>query len=407
MITALSRILDPNWKWPIGLAGGVCICLLISALPAPAQVTEPTQDPLAGSEVFESKGCVECHAVNGIGGTAAPDLGLISRRRSFYELAATTWNHLPTMGAGMREMGIEYPGMDAREAADLIGFLFTLDYFDAPGDVTVGKALYTEKKCAVCHRIGDYGGSAGPELDRLGQYGSPILIAASMWNHSARMSEAMELRGVERPYFEGAEILDLIAYLASISTVPIEGPLYVLPGRAEAGRVIFVEKRCNECHSVQGVGGHIGPDLAEQGRQWGLTEFAAAMWNKRPQMMDAAREKQMRLPQVGAVEMADLVAYLYSVRYFDEPGATERGEQTLRDKGCLGCHSLHGTGGISATDLAQVSGVESPAAVIAMLWNHSLVMEGAPDLQETAWPTLSAEEMADITVFLQELANNQ
>jgi cytochrome c2 len=361
------------------------------------------QDPLAGSDVFESKGCIRCHAINGIGGTVAPDLGQISRRRSFYELAATTWNHLPLMGEGMQAMGIEYPGMDAREAGDLIGFLFTLDYFDAPGDVTAGKALYTEKKCAVCHRIGDYGGDAGPELDYLGQYGSPILVAASMWNHGSRMSEAMELRGVDRPDFQGTEILDLIAYLESVSTVPIEGPLYVLPGRAESGRVVFVEKRCNECHSVQGVGGHIGPDLAEQGRQWGLTEFAAAMWNKQPEMMEAARKKGMRLPQVGAVEMADLVAYLYSVEYFDEPGDAERGEQALLDEGCLGCHSLRGAGGISATDLATVSGVESPAAVIAMLWNHSLVMGGAPDLQEGTWPMLSAAEMADITAFLQEL----
>ncbi len=407
MISALSRILVSTRRELIGFSAGVGVLVLANTSPALAQVTEPMQDPLAGSDVFESKGCVECHAVNGIGGTSASDLGQISRRRSFYELAATTWNHLPIMGERMRERGLQYPEMDASEAGDLIGFLFTLDYFDLPGDVEAGKVLYTEKKCAVCHRIGDYGGDAGPELDHLSQYASPILVAASMWNHSARMSEAMELRRVERPNFEGTQILDLIAYLESVSAMPLEGPLYVLPGRAEAGRVIFVEKRCNECHSVQGVGGHIGPDLAEQGRLWGLTEFAAAMWNKRPEMMDAARRKQMQLPQVGAVEMADLVAYLYSVEYFDQPGDPERGQEALRDRGCLGCHSLQGTGGISATDLAQVSGVESPAAVIAVLWNHSLVMEGAPDLQETAWPTLTAEEMADITAFLQEVLESR
>jgi cytochrome c2 len=307
------------------------------------------------------------------------------------------------MAEGMRGQGMEYPGLDAEEAADLIGFLFTLDYFDAPGDVTAGKKLYTEKKCFVCHRIGDYGGDAGPELDHLGRYGSPILVAASMWNHSAMMSQAMDLSGVERPTFEDAQILDLIAYLESASATPIEGQLYVLPGRAQSGRVVFAEKRCDECHSVQGVGGHVGPDLASQGRQWGLTEFAAAMWNKRPQMQDAARQKGISLPQVGAVEMADLVAYLYSVEYFAEPGDAERGGQTLRDKGCLGCHSLQGTGGISATDFAGLTGLESSAAAIAMLWNHAMVMDSAPDLQETSWPQLSAEDMADIVAFLQEL----
>ncbi|HSG81859.1 MAG TPA: c-type cytochrome [Gemmatimonadota bacterium] len=372
-----------------------------------AQESEPTQDPLAGSEVFESKGCVNCHAVNGIGGQSGPDLSAIPRRRSFYELAANIWNHLPFMTGGMEAAGMPHPEMNAREAADLIGFLFTLEYFDAPGDVGVGKALFSEKKCHVCHRIGDYGGEGGPELDHLGQYVSPILVAASMWNHAPRMSEAMELKGVERPTFNSQEILDLIAYLESASAAPLEGPLYVLPGRAESGRIVFVEKGCNVCHAVQGVGGRVGPDLAGQGRQWGLTEFAAAMWNKAPAMEEAARQVQVHVHPVGAVEMADLVAYLYSVKYFAELGDAERGQETLRDRGCLGCHSLSGSGGISASDFADAGGFESPAAVIATLWNHSLVMEGAPDLQEGKLPTLTEEQLADVTAFLQELQANR
>jgi mono/diheme cytochrome c family protein len=404
MVTVLSRFIRSNATiFALGSGLGV----LLTPRVAVGQATEPMQDPLAGSEVFESKGCIRCHAVNGIGGTSAPDLARIPRRRSFYELAANVWNHLPAMVDGMRVQGIQYPELNADEADDLIGFLFTLDYFDAPGDVTAGKKLYTEKKCFVCHRIGDYGGDAGPELDHFGRYGSPIIAAASMWNHSAMMSQAMELTGVERPMFEGSDILDLIAYLQSVSTVPIEGRLYVLPGRAQSGRVVFAEKRCDECHAVQGVGGYVAPDLAAQGRQWGLTEFAAAMWNKRAQMQAAARQKGLSLPQVGAVEMADLVAYLYSVEYFAEPGDDERGAQTLRDKGCLGCHSLQGTGGISATDFTQLTGLESPADAIAMLWNHAVIMDAAPDLQETAWPQLSAEDLADISAFLQSLQNSE
>lgn len=359
-----------------------------------------TQNPLAGSHVFGAKGCSKCHSVNGLGGSVGPDLGRIADRRSFYDLAASMWNHLPEMGAAMREYGIERPQMDAREAGDLVAFLFTLDYFDPPGDVDVGKRLFNEKKCVVCHQVGTYGGVVGPSLDNLSQFGSPILVAASMWNHGPAMADAMKEMGVERPTFVGSELTDLIAYLESVSPAPLGGPLYVLPGNAEEGRIVFTEKGCVVCHSVAGIGGRVGPDLAERALGHGLTEFAAAMWNKAPAMMGAMKDRGMTVPQLGAGEMADLVAYLYSVEYFSEPGDAEMGPQRLRAKGCLGCHSLNDRGGETASDLMDSTGMASPAHVISALWNHSTVMEAAIE-DEAGWPIITPEEMADIAAFLQ------
>ncbi len=360
-----------------------------------------TQNPLAGAQVFGAKGCVRCHSVNGLGGKVGPDLGRIPQRRSFYELAATMWNHLPRMGEEMRERGIERPEMSAQDVADLIAFLFTIDYFDAPGDVESGRRLFAEKKCVVCHQVGWYGGVIGPNLDFLGQYGSPILVAAAMWNHGPEMMEAMRARGLERPAFRDTELTDLIAYLESVSPAPLEGSLYVLPGRAADGRVIFVEKGCIQCHSVAGRGGRRGGDLAERGCRLGLMEFAAAMWNKAPSMTSAMRELGISLPHLGAVEMADLVAYLYSVQYFAEAGEAESGQRRLREKGCTRCHSLKGQGGKSAPDLALVKGMDSAAAVISSLWNHALVMQAAMESQGIAWPTFRPQDMADIAAFFE------
>ena len=56
-----------------------------------------SQNPLAGSRVFGSKGCSQCHAVNGVGGKIAADLGRIAKPRTFYDLASAMWNHLPEM----------------------------------------------------------------------------------------------------------------------------------------------------------------------------------------------------------------------------------------------------------------------------------------------------------------------
>ena len=388
----------------IGACAGLALAALVAWPPQSAsgqERDELTQNPIAGSQVFGAKGCVKCHSVNGLGGSVGPDLGRISRRRSFHELAATMWNHLPSMGKAMREYGIERPQMDSREAGDLIGFLFTLDYFDPPGDVDIGQRLFSEKKCVVCHQVGLYGGVVGPSLDFLAQYGSPILVAAAMWNHGPTMAENMKARGIDRPTFTGSELTDLISYLESVGPEPLQGPLYVLPGRAGEGRIVFFEKRCIECHSVGGLGGRVGPDLAQRGVQMSLSQFAAGMWNKEPAMTAAMKRQGISVPQLGAGEMADLVAYLYSVRYFAESGDPDAGRGHLSRKGCLRCHSLTTARGSSAGNLSEVRDMGSPAAVFAALWNHSILMESAQKAEGFSWPNLTPEEMADVAAFLQ------
>lgn len=376
--------------------------LLLSPLEATAAQPRsgPAQNALAGAQVFGAKGCSNCHAINGLGGTVGPDLGRLPRPRSFYDLGASMWNHLPRMAERMRELGIERPRLDPRQTADLIAFLFTLDYFDEPGDPVLGKQLFARKNCVRCHQVAGVGGVVGPNLDFLSQYGSPIFVAAAMWNHGPAMAEAMRARGIERPTFSGSELIDLIAYLESAAPEPPGGLLYVLPGRAEQGRDLFARKRCIECHGVRGRGGQIGPDLADRAVTRSLTEFAAAMWNKAPAMLEAMRARRISVPELSAGEMADLVGYLYSVQYFEEAGDARRGRDRLRDRGCLECHSLRGRGGRTAGDLAKLRRLDSPAAVITALWNHLLLVEDA-GVRETSWPLLRPAETADIASFLQ------
>jgi mono/diheme cytochrome c family protein len=388
------------------VAATVCLLAILCTPLAPilGQVvrSQPTQNALAGAQVFGSEGCVKCHAIKGLGGTEGPDLARFPRARTFYDLAAAMWNHLPGMVQRMRELGIEQPHLTGRETGDLIAFLYTLDYFDPAGDGGKGEELFAERHCIVCHQVGGVGGVVGPDLASRGQFVAPIQVAAAMWNHGPAMSEAMQARGIGRPRFTGDELADLIAYLESDSLKVVSGPLYVVPGLVGDGRRVFSEKGCIGCHAVQGSGSRFGPDLAERGVHRSLLAFAAAMWNKAPEMIQAMRQRGISVPQLRPEEMADLVGYLYSVKYFAQAGDPERGRRRVWDKGCLDCHSLDGRGGSAAGDIAEARGLSSPAAVIAALWNHTLLKDEVGG-SVISWPVFQRAEMADLAAFLQSL----
>jgi mono/diheme cytochrome c family protein len=381
------------------------VWLLVAVVPAMAQLATQGHDPLAGSQVFGAKGCSKCHAVNGVGGKVGPDLARITRPRSFYDLATAMWNHLPRMTERMQQLGIARPNLSNVEAGDLVAFLYTLNYFDPPGNRDTGRRLFSEKRCVVCHQINGTGGVVGPNLDAVGRAGA-VAVTAAMWNHGPTMMATMRAKGIERPTFTGAELRDLLAYLTPADTAAA-GPVYALRGRIEPGRALFIEKRCIECHSVGGQGGRVGPDLVERGVHRSLIEFAAAMWNKAPKMLAAMQPLGIVVPHLEPDEMADIIGYLYSVRYFAGGGTVSRGWSVASDKGCLRCHAVSGERGKPASDLTQARGLDSPPAVLAALWNHAIVTATTPSGEKTPWPELRAEQMADLVSLLGSLGRRR
>jgi mono/diheme cytochrome c family protein len=317
------------------------------------------------------------------------------------------WNHLPQMAQQMQKFGISRPQLSPTEAGDLIAFLYTTNYFDRPGSAEAGRRIFTLKGCIACHQVNGIGGVVGPSLDSLARQGSPIFTAAAMWNHGPTMADAMKSKGIQRPAFSGSELKDLIAYIKTGQGGEAPEQVYFLPGRPDHGQKIFAAKRCNECHSVKGRGGKIGGDLVERRLQSSLVDFAAAMWNKGPLMMKEMKEKNIPVPQLRAEEMADIVAYLYSVQYFARPGDTGRGEALTRAKGCLQCHSINGRGGQVGPDFKKTGGLDQPAAVVSAMWNHASVMEEKMAQMSLKWPTLKGTEMADLVTFIQVVESNR
>jgi len=383
------------------------VLALFFAAPSHAQpFGSSSQDPLAGSRVFGSKGCSLCHAVNGIGGKIAVDLGHVAKPRTVYDLASAMWNHLPEMAAQMRKLNKTAPQLSSRETGDLIAFLATINYFDPVGDAQTGKKIFIDKQCVVCHQIERVGGVFGPSLDSVVQFG-PIFFAATMWNHGPSMAEAMQARGIERPVFTGNELRDLIGYVKSVSRGRGDQPMQVLPGRVEDGERLFAARGCVDCHGLKGLGGSGAPALAGKRTYSNLFDFAAAMWNKGPSMMREMRRRSMTVSPLQANELADIVGYLYSVDYFAGPGDPRRGEEIVKTKGCFNCHSIGGKGGRSAPDFEKSRGLSEPANVVAAIWNHGTVMEQKARDEAVSWPVFKGDEMAQVVGYLQALSRRR
>jgi mono/diheme cytochrome c family protein len=123
-------------------------------------------------------------------------------------------------------------------------------------------------------------------------------------------------------------------------------------------------------------------------------------------MLEAMKARSVPVPQIKPEEMADLVAYLYSVRYFAVTGDPRQGAIIATGR-CLGCHALGAERGKSASDLSRARGLDAPAAVLSALWNHSFIATPPPAAGKTAWAPITGEEMAHLTAFLQSLRRRQ
>lgn len=85
----------------------------------------PLMNPQRGKKQFVAKGCVACHAINGVGGHDAPpmDAHKMSNLMNPFDFAAKMWNHAPAMIAAQEEAFGEQIYFTGEELADMIAFI--------------------------------------------------------------------------------------------------------------------------------------------------------------------------------------------------------------------------------------------------------------------------------------------
>ena len=164
-----------------------------------------------GRAVFVSKGCAICHEERAV--LQAPHVSVLRRDRSLFRLAADMWNHAPLMWANLSEPGLKWPRLTPREMAALGLYLNGSAPKDPKPNLGRGQVMLVEKGCSRCHSLDGQGQRAAKDLVRHVRFDSNIAWVAAMWNHAPTMIALGAERGVEYPYFEPEELVDLIGFL--------------------------------------------------------------------------------------------------------------------------------------------------------------------------------------------------
>jgi cytochrome c2 len=179
-----------NLKWPDVTAQDLTdIMVYVRHLPDSRKATPEflLPPPENGEQLFKAKGCTDCH-------TGALSLDRRLQNRTLTEIAAAMWNHSPKMKQPASQISYE-------EMRQLLGYLWSKQFFDPHGDPARGKRVFETKRCAGCH-------SNPPSVGSL-----PAMVSA-LWKHGPQMLNTMEQKGVEWPLLTAPEVSSLVAYLS-------------------------------------------------------------------------------------------------------------------------------------------------------------------------------------------------
>ncbi len=346
-------------------------------------------DVREGWQVFNDKKCIQCHSIWGEGGKEGPDLGRLSESYASQDrLASMMWNHAPEMWARMAAKKIQLPEIDRREMANLFAFLYFIRYVDEAGNPQKGKDLMETKACAQCHSV--TAGTKG-DLSHWGTYSNSILWAQMMWNHPLPTEEEAKVKELPRVKFEGFEMVDLVSYIRSLNPKP---KIYLSPGDPAFGERSFAQRACIRCHTPSGE-----YDL-EKRKYYRRTvaQFAGMMWNHSQELWKEMEEKGIEYRSFSTEEMADMVAYLFQIRYFDEPGDPVEGKTVFIRKQCNLCHAKKS----KIRDLSGLKGQISPIFMAQALWNHGPEMLRRLKEKKIPWQKFYYREMADLMEYLNQ-----
>lgn len=285
-----------------------------------------------------------------------------------------------------------------------------------------GQAVFQESGCIGCHKLHGTGGIIGPELDKVGATRSPDWLLKHFKNPAA-VTPGSAMPPVKAT---DADLEALTLYVLSFTGEPLSAyyvSMKTIPG-LPAGRRLVQEKGCQDCHSIGGKGGTLGPALEQVAKRhdtaWIVQHF------KNPQSVSPASimpqfnfsEQEIRALTEFLISLTDtnVVGFLKTPALMTP---VERGKDVYRKYGCAGCHGADGQGGVpnpNAKTAQQVPGLKFVAEGYTKDELRKRVLDGqreipaldakkpAPPLYMPPWRGKIAEgEVTDLVEYLVSL----
>jgi len=349
--------------------------LPLSSAPAKAEPADATN----AATLYGSSFCASCHAVqnaagNLVGGDFGPELTRIGSK------ANPDWLRRWLKDPGQYEPGtrMSHYRFDDKQINLLSGFLLAKKDDDllsgvhlSPADsesVARGKKLVSETGCAACHQINGISPpqNFAPDLSRVGSRALSQIVFVPGMKHNlpdyitAKIHDPRSFGpALKMPKFNLNEeqvtalTTALLAQTDRAATLPHElvqsaEPRSEYHPGGDAGR-LMEDLRCLSCHTINGNGGDMAPELTREGsavqRAW-LEDFMKDPNTLRPALI--RRMPKFNLSPAEIKTISDYILSAYQAPGFDSqtldarqlgPDAAGRGKQLFYSKyGCQACH---------------------------------------------------------------------
>ena len=419
---------------------------LAGRVPEPAPPASPDDAALVqqGASLYGESFCASCHATQNaagilVGGNLGPELTRVGSKVKPAWLAE--WLRDPHIYD--RETAMPRYRLDGKQIGLLMGFLESKTDSDflgsaslAPaskGQIEHGQRLVIERGCAACHEINGVkrADDFAPELTLVGSRPLAKILFAPGVAHTLPDYIGAKIRqprsfgnALKMPQYTLAPqqvdglVTALLAQTERAQNLP--AALHVAGRRPSSYRAagkagqLMDDMRCLSCHSINGRGGDMAPELTWEGtaveRAW-LVNFLKNPNTLRPSLI--RRMPKFYMTDAEATTLADYITTVYQTPDFDRDSIdaarfaatdVQQGKELFYGKyACQSCHIVDpdkDKGYIGPT-LTQVGVRLSAAWIFHWLKNAQSLRPGA---LEPVW-NMSDQDARAITAFLMAQKN--